>query len=48
MFDLQNDPHELKNIVNEPAHAKLVDELKSELARLRKELDDRDQFATTQ
>jgi len=45
LFDLKTDPHELKNIYKDPQNAKLVAELKSELARLRKELDDRDQFA---
>jgi arylsulfatase A-like enzyme len=45
LFDLQTDPHELKNIVNDPGNAKLVAELKTELTRLRKDLDDRDQFA---
>ena len=45
LFDLKTDPHEMKNIVSDPKNAKLVAELKTELARLRKELDDRDQFA---
>lgn len=45
LFDLQSDPHELKNLVNDPKHATLVTDLKAELNRLRKELDDRDQFA---
>ncbi|MGC3961224.1 MAG: sulfatase [Verrucomicrobiota bacterium] len=45
LFDLKNDPRELKNIVNTPENATLVVELKTELTRLRKELDDRDQFA---
>lgn len=45
LFDLKNDPHELKNIANAPENAKVVTELKTELTRLRKELDDRDQFA---
>lgn len=48
LFDLKNDPHELKNIVNDTKNAKLMAELKTELTRLRKELDDRDQFATQQ
>ncbi|MEK7781648.1 MAG: sulfatase [Verrucomicrobiota bacterium] len=44
LFDLKDDPRELKNIVNDPKQTKLVTELQTELARLRKELDDRDQF----
>lgn len=48
LFDLKNDPRELKNIVNDVQNAKLVTELKTELTRLRKELDDRDQFARQQ
>ena len=47
-FDLKTDPRELKNIYNDPQNAKLVTELKSEMARLRKELDDREQFANQQ
>jgi len=35
----------MKNIVNDAKNAKLVTELKTELTRLRKELDDREQFA---
>jgi arylsulfatase A-like enzyme len=48
LFDLQNDPKELKNMVADPKNAKRVAELKSELTRLRQELDDRDQFAGQQ
>jgi len=45
LFDLKTDPHELKNIYSDSENAKLVAELKSEMTRLRKELDDRDQLA---
>jgi arylsulfatase A-like enzyme len=45
LFDLQKDPRELNNVYADPAYAKQVIELKAELERLRKELDDRDQFA---
>ncbi len=45
LFDLQADPHELHNIYADPAHAATVATLKAELARLRSELDDHDQFA---
>jgi len=47
-FDLQTDPHELKNIFHEPQQANTVAGLKSEMTRLRKELDDHDQFADLQ
>lgn len=45
LFDLKHDPHELKNIFADPKNAPLIAELKNELTRLRKELDDRDQYA---
>lgn len=48
LFDLKTDPRELKNLVNDPQHARLVAELKSEMMRLRKELDDHDQLQDQQ
>lgn len=45
LYDLWSDPREMKNLYADPARAGLVAELKTELARLRRELDDRDQFA---
>jgi arylsulfatase A-like enzyme len=45
LFDLQKDPHELKSLYNDPGYDKVQRELKAELARLRTELDDHDQFA---
>ena len=48
MFDLRNDPHELKNIYNDPAQTELVAELKQELYRLKREVNDDDQFANSQ
>src|SRR5437588_7310071 len=48
LFDLQKDPREVLNVYNEPANAGIVRSLKIEMARLRKELDDRDQFADLQ
>lgn len=47
-FDLKADPHELKNLINEPEHAKRVADLKLELARLREQVDDHDQLAKQQ
>ena len=40
LFDLENDPQELVNIYHDPANAELIDELKSELERLQRELGD--------
>ena len=45
LYDLEKDPRELKNVHAERAYAGTVKKLKAELSRLRKELDDRDQFA---
>lgn len=40
LFDLENDPAELKNVVNDPAYAGVVKELKDELHRLQAEVGD--------
>ena len=40
LFDLEKDPAELNNIVNDPAYAGVVKELKDELHRLQAELGD--------
>ena len=48
LFDLVRDPGEMRNIYEDPAQQKLVTQLKQELARLRKELKDDDQFAYEQ
>lgn len=45
LFDLIKDPSELNNIYSHPEAAPIVAALKTELARLRKELKDDDQFA---
>ena len=37
LYDLAADPHELKNLIDEPACAGRVEQLKQELARLMKE-----------
>jgi len=44
LFDLAKDPHELNNVYAAPAYARTVRELKSELERLRRELNDHDQY----
>lgn len=38
LFDIKTDPLELKNVADDPKNAKVVEELKGEIARLRKEL----------
>lgn len=48
LFDLVNDPNELKNLYNDPAQQELVAKLKDELYRLKKEVKDDDQFADQQ
>ena len=45
LYDLQKDPIEMKNVYSDPAYQKIVEQLKKELERLRKELKDNDQFA---
>lgn len=47
-YDLVKDPHEMHNIYGDPAAQKLVAQLKQELARLKKEMKDDDQFANEQ
>jgi hypothetical protein len=42
LYDLLKDPHELRNVYNDPAYAAAVKELKADLTRLRKELGDTD------
>ena len=48
MYDLEKDPEELKNIYNDPAQKDVLEKLKAELYRLKKEVKDDDQFAETQ
>ena len=45
VYDLVKDPDELHNLAADPANAKLVEELKKELYRLKKEVQDNDEFA---
>ncbi|MBI3423453.1 MAG: sulfatase [Acidobacteria bacterium] len=44
LYDLQKDPGEMHNLYSDPAYTKIVEELKRELQRLKKELKDEDQF----
>jgi len=45
-YDLVKDPDEMNNAYNEPAYAQRVEEMKRELARVKKEAKDEDQFAS--
>ena len=45
LFDLNTDPHELKSVYYDPAYANTVKQLSAELVRLRRELNDQNQFA---
>jgi arylsulfatase A-like enzyme len=47
-YNLEKDPFELNNIYNNPDYAKVVDRLKGQLYRLKKEVDDDDRFALKQ
>ncbi len=40
LYDLQNDPHEMNNLVDDPAYTTIRDELKTQLAALRKQIGD--------
>jgi len=40
LFDLENDPHEMHNLSDDPAHRNLVADLKSQLHRLQQEVGD--------
>ena len=48
LFDLVRDPHELYNLYGQPGQAALAASLKAELARLKREVNDRDQLADQQ
>jgi arylsulfatase A-like enzyme len=39
LYDLQNDPEESKNLIHDPAHASLIEQLRAELDRLIEEAD---------
>ena len=48
MFNLVKDPHEMRNLYSQPSQQGTVAKLKTELARLKRELKDDDQFADHQ
>jgi len=43
LYDLEKDPQEMKNVYNDPAYANVTKQLKTELLRLKKNLDDIDE-----
>jgi arylsulfatase A-like enzyme len=47
LFDLKKDPMEMNNVYDEPTYANVVKEIKAELIRLRKELDENDGIVFT-
>jgi arylsulfatase A-like enzyme len=47
-FDLRRDPQELRNVYSDPAYTKTVERLKRELTRLKREVEDHDEFAREQ
>jgi hypothetical protein len=44
LYDLQKDANEVNNVVNNPAYAEVVKQLKAELNRLRKQYGDSDEL----
>ena len=48
LFDLKTDPKEMNNRYEDPGLQSVVKELKTELSRLKTELEDHDEFALTQ
>ena len=40
LYDLQNDPMEMKNIYNEPGNDQIIQQLMDELHKLQKQYDD--------
>jgi arylsulfatase A-like enzyme len=45
LFDLKKDPREMENVYSNPAYTEIIKRLKRELYRLKKELQDNEQFA---
>jgi arylsulfatase A-like enzyme len=43
LFDLQNDPHEMNNIYDDPAYSDIIKELKTRLLELKKQYGDTDE-----
>ena len=45
LYDLERDPHEMRNVYSDAQYANVVKELKVQLQQLKADLKDRDQFA---
>ena len=45
LYDLENDPHETRNLVNDPAHAKALAKHRAILAKWIEDTDDKGQYA---
>jgi arylsulfatase A-like enzyme len=45
LYDLRNDPIEMRNLYSEPSLTGIITQLKTEMYRLKKQLKDKDQFA---
>jgi len=45
LYDMKKDPDELNNVYSDPAYAKVVMEMKTELKRLRRQYGDSDELA---
>ena len=44
LYDLQNDPHEIHNLVHDPRHAQVLGDMRTRLARWIVETDDQGRF----
>jgi len=44
LFDLKKDPHEMRNVYDDPSYADVVKELKVELAKLKRDIGDNDEI----
>lgn len=42
LFDLENDPHEMDNLINNPSYKEIIEQLKARMLELRRELKDPD------
>lgn len=43
LYDLQNDPHEMQNVIAEPAYAPIVKKMKNQLSQLKQQVGDTDE-----
>lgn len=45
LYDLENDPKEMKNVINEPEYSTILEEMKAELLRLQEQYGDSEELA---